>query len=175
MTHWTDPLKGVADKKLIDDGKRYNTFADWWRGSKRGDYMLWLLDKVKYRDDRTLRLLACRFVRETRINRGSIRTMWDVQTSAESRRVARETVRIAERYVVGLATDAELDARWDATSAAKTVVRAAVWVIAWATAVKAALAQQADIVRSIIPAEEVEPIFERYALRYLPRKTRGEP
>jgi len=123
---------------------------------------MWILVRVKYPDDRKLRLLACRLVRETRIDSHRTRTVWDLTTSKESRRVARETVRLAERYVVGLATDAELDARWDATSAAKTVVRAAVWVIGWATAMKSALAQQADIIRDMIPASEIAPLFERY-------------
>lgn len=155
MYHWV-----VTDGNGMEMGAA-EFLSNHWQGCQSSELMMALLSEIKYSNDRKLRLLACRFVRETRINRGSIRTMWDVQTSAESRRVARETVRLAERYVVGLATDAELDARWDATSAAKTVVRAAVWVIAWATAVKAALAQQADIIREMIPAEEIELLLGR--------------
>jgi len=36
------------------------------------------------------------------------------------------------------------------------------WVIGWATAMKSALAQQADIIRDMIPASEIAPLFERY-------------
>lgn len=158
MIHWTDPLRGVTGSM---------TFADWWNSCFRGDYMVQMLRCVGYPDDRKLRLLACRLVRETRIDSHRTRTVWDLTTSKESRRRVRKTVTVAERYAIGAATDAELDAEWSAESATTTAVRASAWVIGWATAMKSALAQQADIVRSVIPAEEVEPLFERYALRLL--------
>ena len=124
--------------------------------------MLWLLEKVAYPDDRNLRLLACRLVRETRIDSHRTCTVWDLTTSKESRRRVRKTVTVAERYAIGAATDAELDAEWSAESATTTAVRASAWVIGWATAGKAALAQQADMIRDMIPVEEIAPLFERY-------------
>ena len=158
MSNWTDSLQHIACADGIEDGRQYDTFADWWRGTQRSDYMLWLLERMGYPDDRKLRLLACRLVRETRIDSHRTRTVWDLTTSKESRRRVRKTVTVAERYAIGAATDAELDAEWSAESATTTAVRASAWVIGWATAVKAALAQQADMIREMIPAEEIEPL-----------------
>ena len=136
--------------------------ADWWGSCFRGDYMVQMLRCVGYPDDRKLRLLACRLVRETRIDSHRTRTVWDLTTSKESRRRVRKTVTVAERYAIGAATDAELDAEWSAESATTTAVRASAWVIGWATAMKSALAQQADIIRSMVSASEIAPLFERY-------------
>ena len=158
MSHWTDSLRGGACAEGIEDGRQYDTFADWWRGTQRSDYMLWILERIEYPDDCKLRLLACRLVRETRIDSHRTCTVWDLTTSKESRRRVRKTVTVAERYAIGAATDAELDAEWSAESAMTTAVRASAWVIGWATAVKAALAQQADMIREMIPAEEIEPL-----------------
>jgi len=195
MIHWTDPLRGGACAEGIKDGRRYDTFTDWWRGTQRSDYMLWLLERMGYPDDRKLRLLACRFVRGTRVD--DTRTVWDLLTDERSRRA----VEVAERYAVGEARKGELEAAaraaweawvasaaaWEAwaASAAAWVARAtaraaardaassAAWVAsaaasaaarepAWATATNSALAQQAGIIRDMIPAEEIVPLFERY-------------
>ena len=189
MIHWTDPLRGVTGSM---------TFADWWNSCFQGDYMVQMLRCVGYPDDRKLRLLACRLVRETRIDSHRTRTVWDLLTDERSR----SAVEVAERYAEGEATDEELEAAtvaawsaaqaaassaewaaaWAATSAATAAACAAAWAAAsaaaWpptsaatsaarATAMKSALAQQAGIIRDMIPAEEVEPLFERYALRLL--------
>lgn len=155
--------------------------------------MLWLLERMGYPDDRKLRLLACRFVRGTRVD--DTRTVWDLLTDERSRRA----VEVAERYAVGEARKGELEAaaraassaaraassvawaaEWEAASAAAWVARATAraaaweaWVAsaaasaaarepAWATATNSALAQQADIIRDMIPVEEIAPLFERY-------------
>ena len=151
--------------------------------------MLWLLERMGYPDDRKLRLLACRFVRGTRVD--DTRTVWDLLTDERSRRA----VEVAERYAVGEARKGELEAAaraassaaraassvawaaaWDAArDAARAVARvatAAAWAAtaaasaaAWAATSAArvsALAQQAGIIRDMIPAEEIVPLFERY-------------
>ena len=176
MNHWTDPLRHIACAEGIKDGRRYDTFADWWRGTQRSDYLLWLLEKVAYPDDRNLRLLACRFIRGTRVD--TTRTVWDLLTDERSR----SAVEVAERYAEGEATDEELEAAtvaaWSAAQAAASsaewaAARAAASAAAWpptsaatsaarATATKSALAQQADIIRDMIPASEIAPLFERY-------------
>ena len=177
MSHWTDPLRHIACAEGIKDGRRYDTFADWWRGTQRSDYLLWLLEKVAYPDDRNLRLLACRFIRGTRVD--TTRTVWDLLTDERSR----SAVEVAERYAEGEATDEELEAAaraaWSAAQAAASsaewaAARAAASAAAWpptsaatsaarATAMKSALAQQADIIRDMIPVEEIAPLFERWA------------
>ena len=179
MNHWTDPLQHIACADGIEDGRQYDTFADWWRGTQRIDYMLWLADKIEYPDDRKLRLLACRFIREIAVD--TTRTVWDLLTDERSR----SAVEVAERYAEGEATDEELEAAtvaaWSAAQAAASsaewaAARAAASAAAWpptsaatsaarATAMKSALAQQADIIRDMIPVEEIAPLFERYIER----------
>ena len=193
MSNWTDSLQHIACADGIEDGRQYATFADWWRGTQRSDYMLWLLERMGYPDDRKLRLLACRFVRGTRVD--DTRTVWDLLTDERSR----SAVEVAERYAVGEARKGELEAaaraassaaraassvawaaEWEAASAAAWVARATAraaaweaWVAsaaasaaarepAWATATNSARAQQAEIIRDMIPAEEIAPLFERY-------------
>ena len=193
MNHWTDPLQHIACADGIEDGRQYDTFADWWRGTQRIDYMLWLADKIEYPDDRKLRLLACRFIREIAVD--TTRTVWDLLTDERSR----SAVVAAEQYAEGRATDGELEAAaraassaaraassvawaaeweaasaaawvarataraaaWAATSAATAAACAAEWAAAWAARVSA-LAQQAGIIRDMIPAEEIVPLCERY-------------
>ena len=73
-------------------------------------------------DDKTLRLFACKCVRE----------VWHLLTDERSRKA----VEVAERYAVGDATDEELDAAmaaaWDAAiAAAWAAAIAAAWDEAW--------------------------------------------
>ena len=82
-------------------------------------------------DDKTLRLFACKCVRE----------VWHLLTDERSRKA----VEVAERYAVGDATDEELDAArdaaWDASSsAARDAAIAAAWDEAWDEAIAAAWA-----------------------------------
>ena len=152
--------------------------------------MLWLLEAVAYPDDRKLRLLACRVVRETRVD--DTRTVWDLLTDDRSRKA----VEVAEQYTVGEATKDELEAaeseasdaassaatsaEWAAATVAAAVAATSASVAAWesawaageaasaaaraarAAATKSARAQQAEIIRDMIPAEEIAPLFERY-------------
>ena len=194
MNHWIDPLQHIACTKGIKDGRQYDTFAGWWGGTQHADDMLSLLAAIEYRDDRTLRLLSCRFVRETRVG-DTRRTVWELLTDERSRKA----VVIAELYAEGDATSEELgSAEGDAVRAAASAAASAVWetwaawdaakaaartaardaaravarvarAVAWATATsasvaatKSALAQQAEIIRDMIPVEEIAPLFERY-------------
>ena len=86
-------------------------------------------------DDKTLRLFACKCVRE----------VWHLLTDERSRKA----VEVAERYAVGDATDEELDAArdaaWDASSSAAwdavwDAARAAALAAAWDAAIAAAWA-----------------------------------
>jgi hypothetical protein len=78
----------------------------------RLEWLLWTATRHGVFPDSTLRLLACRFVRETPLADG--RAVWDLLTDPRSR-VSIET---AERHARGAATDAELDAAWAAALAA---------------------------------------------------------
>ena len=106
------------------------TLADAWDRCHQADWMLWLhTNNIIKIDDRTLRLFACRCVRETPIGDG--RTVWDLLADDRSLNV----VEVAERYANGDATYKELiaaeDAAWDAA-------RAVAGATAWSTAEDAA-------------------------------------
>ena len=98
---------------------------------------IWAATRKGILDDRTLRLFACKCVRE----------VWHLLTDKRSRKA----VEVAERYAVGEATSEELDAAgaaaWAAAGAAagataraaawataRDAARAAAWAAAWATA-----------------------------------------
>ena len=94
-------------------------------------------------DDKTLRLFACKCVRE----------VWHLLTDERSRKA----VEVAELYAVGEATDEELAAAWDAAMAAtwaaaraaawataRDAARAAAWAAAWAVAGAAARDEAMD-------------------------------
>lgn len=191
MTHWTNALQRIAYDEGLAEGKQYDTLADWWQGSQLGDYMLWLLEKIDYNNDQTLRLLACRFVRETPVD--SERTAWDLLTDDRSR----QAVIVAERYANGEATKEELAssrraamgvaseaasewaarAAWKSASEAASVSAARAawatrlaweWVSAWAaaweteTVAGVARAAQSVMIREMIPFAEVQELFDRY-------------
>jgi hypothetical protein len=117
-----------------------------WAECQRGEWMLWLLERLRC-DRATLRRIACAIVRRTPLADG--RTVWDLLTDPRRR----AAVEVAERYADGLATHDELDAAWSAawttsdaawtaSNAAKAAAKAAVWAsaraAAWAVAEAAA-------------------------------------
>ena len=96
---------------------------------------IWAATRKGMLDDRTLRLFACKCVRE----------VWHLLTDERSRKA----VEVAELYAVGEATDEELAAAWDATwdaamAAARDAAMAATWAAAWAAAMAAAMAAARD-------------------------------
>jgi len=109
------------------DWAQGKNLATAWVTCNRPDWMLWLLDEVGYRDDRTLRLFACWCVRQE--------TCWSLLSDERSR----AAVEVAERYARGDATDEELSAAWAAAwAAARAAARAAAWAAARASAEAAA-------------------------------------
>ena len=138
MTHWSDGFAETACDAGIKEARQYATFREWWEGTQRGDYMLWLIGKVGYGDQRVLRLLAVRFVRETTLSDG--RTAWDLLEDERSR----QAVIVAERYANGEASGGELraarEAAWEVARTAAQVAemawgaaaRTAVWATVWA-------------------------------------------
>ena len=101
-----------------------------WNTCDRSEWMIWLLRKLKFQDDKTYRLYACWCVRNTPMADG--RKVWDLLTDPRSR----NAVEVAERFAVGEATADELrEARIAAYAAA---VYAAVYAYAAAAADAAA-------------------------------------
>ncbi len=100
---------------------------------------IWAATSKGILDDRTLRLFACKCVRE----------VWHLLTDERSRKA----VEVAERYAEGKATDDELAAAWDAAwdaawaaawEAARAAARDAAWAAAWEAAWAAAWAAARD-------------------------------
>jgi len=85
-------------------------------------------------DDRTLRLFACKCVRDTPLSNG--RKVWDLLTDERSR----TAVEVAEKFANGEATEDELDAAWGAAwgTAWEAAWEAAAWAAAWEAAREAA-------------------------------------
>lgn len=163
MNHWTDFLQGIACDEGVENGKPYATFADWWIGTLRGDYMYWVLchDGIGYTDDRKMSLLACRRVRETPVDEH--RTVWDLYTN--DKRV-RHAIEVTEQYMNGELTKEQMLAirnkeAWDTAGA----TAGAMIAIAEGAAKDVLLAQRATMIREIIPAEEIAPLFEQYLQR----------
>lgn len=94
--------------KLMEWTETQSSIQEVWRSCPRGDWLLWLLEKLRY-DENQLRLIACRIIREQ---------CWHLMADERSR----HCVEVAEAYVRGEATEEELRAAWDAAGAA---VRAA--------------------------------------------------
>jgi hypothetical protein len=99
--------------------------ADVWDNCPRGDWLIWLSQRVDAGDDRTLRLFAVWCARSTPLGDG--RVTGDLLTDPRSR----AALEVAERYAHGQATADEL-----ATAAAAYAAAAAAY--AYATAAYAA-------------------------------------
>ena len=110
-----------------------------WRNCRRADWMLWLLDTMKYDDPQNYRLIACAFVRETPLANGQ--KVWDLLTDPRSR----NAVEVAERFAIGNATEQDLIAASDAAWAAARAASDA-WA-AWA----AASDVHSDIIHQFLP------------------------
>ena len=87
-----------------------------WHVCQRSDWMIWLLIRTGSWDDATVRRFACRCVRETPLADGQ--AVWDLLTDERSR----HAVVMAERYIDGDATEADLrdarEAAWEAAGEA---------------------------------------------------------
>lgn len=117
--------------------------ADVWNALiKEGkhEWLVWTATQSEVFPDAVLRKLACRFVRETPI--GGDRTVWDLLTDERSRKA----VEIAEAYVDGKATDAELYVAFNAAlDPARHAARAAARADSCAAAYAAARAVRAAV------------------------------
>lgn len=106
IPHWIYQIKAPKSDSLINSTKSYATVSDWWDECANSDNMLEFLQRIGYGSERVLRLMGCRFVRETQIGEG--RTVWDLLDDERSR----DSVLIAERWANGDATDKELKVAW---------------------------------------------------------------
>ena len=143
MKTWTTKLQKLnACKEAVEWCQDYDSIKDAWQACKRGDWMLWLIDKTikYYADKKPLVLVACECARLALpyVAKGEERPL--------------KAIEVAESWVRGESTLDEVraaEAAGTAAWAAGTAAEAA-WAArtaAWA----AALSQCADIVRKYYP------------------------
>ena len=148
----------------IEWAKDYDNLQQAWDNCQRGDWMIWLINKMEWSNDKDLRLMAVAFARQ-------VQHLMNDQRSINA-------LDVAQRYANGEATVDELraarDAAWAAWAAAEAAwaawaaaeaARAAAWAAeaaeaaeaaawaAWAAAeaAEAAGADQANIIRQYLP------------------------
>jgi hypothetical protein len=123
--------------------------ADVWDNCPRGDWLVWIAQKVNVNDDRTLRLFAVWCARLTPLGDG--RVTGDLLTDPRSR----AALEVAERYANGQAAAKELATAYAAAAAAYAdagynfAAEAAYAACAYADADPFADAVYADAVRAV--------------------------
>jgi hypothetical protein len=100
--------------------------ALWKRDDIKSEWRIWIATRSGVLDDKTLRLFACRCVRQ----------VWHLLADQRSK----NAVEVAERFANGKATSKELAAAWAAA-------RDAAWAAAWAAARDSALDAALDAAR----------------------------
>lgn len=158
--HWTDLIKATASDRFIDNAKKHATVSDWWNECHDAKEMLWVLETIGYNNTQVLRLLACRIVRETRVD--DTRTVWDLLDEH-----CRAAIIVAERYANGEVTEEELavafNTVWVAGETEGTAARAAVLYAARnfdSDNVPAAQSARFAAVEAMVAVEEVGDGFE---------------
>ena len=125
--------------------------------NKNVSWALWLLDHIGASRQR-LRLLACRFVRETPLGDG--RKVWDLLVDERSRKA----VEVSEKYASSEATETAVEAAEAAARAAimeteLNVMDATAWSAAWSAAWDAARAAAWDAAREA----QIKMIHEEFS------------
>ena len=120
------------------------TLKQAWADCENPQWMLWLLVRLDYNDQQTLRLYACWCAANTPLRDG--RVTWDLLTDSRSRKA----ILVAIDFANGEATAEELAAARAAAVAARDAraARAAVWA---ARDARAAEVAQANELRRRIP------------------------
>jgi hypothetical protein len=106
-----------ACDEAIEWAKDYDNLQQAWDNCQRGDWMIWLINKMEWSNDKDLRLMAVAFARQ-------VQHLMNDQRSINA-------LDVAERYANGEANIEELT---EARAAAAAVAAWAAWVAAWAAA-----------------------------------------
>ena len=127
-----------ACDEAIEWAKDYDNLQQAWDNCQRGDWMIWLINKMEWSNDKDLRLMAVAFARQ-------VQHLMNDQRSINA-------LDVAERYANGEANIEELTAAWVAAWAAGAAWAARAARVAWeAEAAGAARADQANIIRQYLP------------------------
>ena len=145
----------------IEWAKDYDNLQQAWDNCQRGDWMIWLINKMEWSNDKDLRLMAVAFARQ-------VQHLMNDQRSINA-------LDVAQRYANGETTVDELKAAWAAARAAWAAARAAgaaawaAWDAAWAAA-RAARAAEAEA-RAAEAAGAAEADQANIIRQYLPTVT----
>jgi hypothetical protein len=131
----------------IEWAKDYDTLQDAWDNCQRGDWMIWLIDKMGWSNDKDLRLMSVAFARQ-------VQHLMKDQRSINA-------LDVAERYANGEATVDELREARAAARAADTA-----WAAAWAADAADAAEAAADAAGGAVRADQANIIRQ-----YLPTVT----
>lgn len=87
------------------DGKKFllsqKSLKDAWLNCKDSEWMLWALDRIGYKNDRAIRLFACKCACDTPLRDG--RVTYELLTDERSKKA----IEVAMLYAVGRATEEE--------------------------------------------------------------------
>jgi hypothetical protein len=156
-----------ACDEAIEWAKDYDNLQQAWDNCQRGDWMIWLINKMEWSNDKDLRLMAVAFARQ-------VQHLMNDQRSINA-------LDVAERYANGEANIEELTearaaaaavaawAAWGAAWAAAWAAGAAAWAAAWAAA-RAARAAEAEA-RAAEAAGAAEADQANIIRQYLPTVT----
>jgi hypothetical protein len=116
------PTDFLTKNEACDDGHNYamgfQTMAEVWDNCPRGDWLLWILDKMEITPQRELRLFACRCAEQTK------------PTDPQSL----NAIAVARRFAMGESTREELSEAHAAAYAAYAAHAAAAYAAAHAAA-----------------------------------------
>ena len=100
------PTEFLTQKKACEAGRDYamgfKTMAEVWDNCPRGDWLLWILQKLRITPERELRLFAC----------------WCAEQAKPTDPRSLTAIAVSRRYAMGEATLSELRAASDAAYAA---------------------------------------------------------
>lgn len=177
INHWADKYKPpIFSEEHYNEANQHDTLAEWWQHCKQPMWMLWLLMRERYNDEKVLRTLALRWLRR-------VEHLLTEQGS-------KDALNVLERLINGEATNREVaEARkeaWFAACDATGIASDAGWAVMhslydqsgeviWGLIESAEYAAcavgeqghlseraaQADIIRELIPASELEKLISK--------------
>lgn len=142
------PTEFLTQNKACETGRCYamgfKTMAEVWDNCPRGDWLLWILQKLKITPERELRLFAC----------------WCAEQAQPTDQRSLTAIAVSRRYAMGEATLSELQAA--SADAARGAAYAYAARAAYAAAAYAA-AEAADAAADAAAAHSANAAYAAYA------------
>lgn len=145
-----------ACREGIDWARKYDDGESAWNACENPSWMIWLLGKLKYSDNKTIRMYACWCVRHTPLSDG--RTVWDLLGPKH-----KNVLDLAELYADGDTTKKDLmDALYNTRTTLRPYSELAIDV-ANSAAISAAIAAQSN--DPVCFSSEIAALDAAYAAR----------